>query len=228
MHKTAEYLHLDNEWLQLQSLCNWSEIMRQKLTACTVLCLLGCILQASVNDRLDFSGSCHFLCTLFSLTFSLWPPCYTTCGVRESPPSRMRLRNPRPPVLILVLHSILPFPWPQRSPSTEIVLSTPHPLLFPPPFHLISSWIPPSIFSREACKNACKFQLFVLVHRYTNAWTSVCCQSDEVCDAREPIRNKHAYIYKLQSFALQSCPVYEFLWLGRSKHCGTVDSHILP
>lgn len=27
-----------------------------------------------MKDGLDFSGSCHFLCTLFSLTFCLWPP----------------------------------------------------------------------------------------------------------------------------------------------------------
>lgn len=26
-----------------------------------------------MKDGLDFSGSCHFLCTLFSLTFCLWP-----------------------------------------------------------------------------------------------------------------------------------------------------------
>lgn len=27
-----------------------------------------------MKDGPDFSGSCHFLCTLFSLTFCLWPP----------------------------------------------------------------------------------------------------------------------------------------------------------
>lgn len=91
--------------------------MRQKLSACTVLCLLGCILQASAKDRLDFSGSCHFLCTLFSLTFSLWPPCYTTCGVRESPPSRTLLCNRTlgPDTcssFFLSFH--LPFPRPHR------------------------------------------------------------------------------------------------------------------
>lgn len=152
--------------------------MRQKLTACTVLCLLGCILQASAKDRLDFSGSCHFLCTLFSLTFSLWPHCYTTCGVRESPPSRPLLCNPSLPALILGLHSSSLST--SRSPELRVLSVLSHPLLFSPPFHLVSSLVTPSCLSCEACKNTCAFQLVVRAHKCANAWMSVGCQSEEV------------------------------------------------
>lgn len=116
--------------------------MRQKLTACAVLCLLGCILQAPVKDRLDFSGSCHFLCTLFSLTFSLWPPCFTTCGVRESPPSNTLLCNPPQSSYLFFILPLVPPPFALTSEIaiSEAVLSTfSHPLFFSPPFHLVSS-----------------------------------------------------------------------------------------
>lgn len=166
--------------------------MRQKLTACTVLCLLECILQASAKDRLDFSGSCHFLCTLFSLTFSLWPPCYTTCGVRESPPSRTLLCNPHPPQSWSLFFILPLFPPPAHLTSeiviSETLLSIPsHPLLFSPPFHLVSSLVSPSCLSFEACKNTCASLLFVHVHKCTNAWMSGNCQSGEVeenCDGK--------------------------------------------
>lgn len=155
--------------------------MRQKLTACAVLCLLECILQASVKDRLDFSGSCHFLCTLFSLTFSLWPPCYTTCGVRESPPSQTLLCNPPQPSYLFFILPLVPPPFALTSEIaiSEAVLSTfSHPLFFSPPFH--PRLFTPSGFSHEACKNTCTLQPFVGEHKCTNAGMSVGPQSDGV------------------------------------------------
>lgn len=157
IYKTAEYVYLEyNKLLQPQSL-NWSEIMRQKLTACTVLCLLGCILQASVKER-DFSGSCHFSCTLFRLTFSLWPPCYTTCGVTESSPSCTLLRNPASvPILVLHSSSLSTSPSPDLRDGDLCLI---YPLS---PAALLSTLSPglstPSGFSHEACKNTCTFQL---------------------------------------------------------------------
>lgn len=159
--------------------------MRQKLTACTDLCLLGCILQASAKDGLDFSGSCHFLCTLFSLTFSPWPPCYTTCGVGENPPSRTLLCNPTltsDTCSSFFLSFRLPFPWPQ---TLSYLFSRTHCSSLHP--FTSSLLVTPSCLSCEACKNTCAFQLFVRVHKCTNAWMSVGCQSEEVkenCDGK--------------------------------------------
>lgn len=168
--------------------------MRQKLTACTVLCLLECILQASAKDRLDFSGSCHFLCTLFSLTFPSDLPATPLVVLEKALHHVHYYATPHPPqswflFFILTLTLFPPLvPLTSEIVISETLLSLPsHPLLFSPPFHLVSSLVSPSCLSFEACKNTCASLLFVHVHKCTNAWMSGNCQSGEVegnCDGK--------------------------------------------
>lgn len=212
--------------------------MRQKLTACAVLCLLECILQASAKDRLDFSGSCHFLCTLFSLTFSLWPPCYTTCGVRESPPSRTLLCNPPTPLSpgpcsLFFLSFHLPFPWPQRSESSQR-LSYLFPRTHCSSLHLFTSSLPWSLHHVSPLKHAKTPAPLCFLCMCISALMHECLGAVSQGKWRKTVmvrmgmkvqRTREQQTFK--SFELQFHPGCVFLCCKRNKECGALDFHIL-
>lgn len=180
IYKTAEYVYLEyDKLLQPQSL-NWSEIMRQKLTACTVLCLLGCILQASVKEAgffwqlplLVYIISLNFLPLTsllhhlrchrkLSIMYTITQPCLSphTCSS-------------------FFLSLLLPFPWPPRWRSLSYLpsltcCSSLHPF----------AWALHSIrFLPWSMQKHLHLSAFVREHKCTNAGMPVGCQSDKVND----------------------------------------------
>lgn len=142
--------------------------MRQKLTACTVLRLLGCILRASAKERLHFSGSCHFSCTLFSLTFPSLTSLLHHTRCRRKPLHHVHYYATPPSVLIRVLHPSA-LSTSRSPPTSEIVLAETASATLPAPTALLSPLVTPSCLSCRACKNTCAFQLFVRVHERANA-----------------------------------------------------------
>lgn len=151
--------------------------MRRKLTAFSVSWEFRCILEGSEHGWPHFSGSCHFSYTLFSLTFSLWPPCYraTQHVAWEQTPRWTQIMQP--PIGVLcssTSFSILCVPpsfffWPQSS-SSFFFLFTDQ-FLYPTVLYVcvclyVSSPCPPlphPLLPLQACKNTCLLQPGVCV-----------------------------------------------------------------
>lgn len=134
------------------------------------------------------------------------------------------------------LFFILPlFPPPVPLTSEIVILESllyipSHPLLFSPPFHLVSSLVTPSCLSCQACKNTCASLLFV--HKCTNAWMSGNCQSGEVeenCDGKNGEEGaENTWTANIQKVPNCNCiPGCVFLCCKRNKECGALDFHIL-
>lgn len=207
--------------------------MRQKLTACTVLCLLGCILQASAKDRLHFSGSCHFLCTLFSLTFPPDLPA-TPHAVSEKALHHVHYYATPPSVLIRVLHSsslsTSRSPWPQRSSSqrlSELFFRTHCSSLHP--FTSSICWSLHRVSPVKHAKTPAPFSFLCLC---ISALMHGCPQAvshrkprirwEWGWGSREPRNNKHSYIDSEVCVA-----IIPFCSCERNKQCGAVDFYIL-
>lgn len=131
-----------------------------------------------MKDGPDFSGSCHFLCTLFSLTFCLWPlwlPA-TPHAVSEKALHHIHvLCNPLTPCICssFPLSFRLPLSLTSAiviSPSitsiSEVLFS---PTVFSSP-HLISPLFTPSRSSLQACKNTSLLRPVLCASVYVCEW----------------------------------------------------------